>query len=281
MAAVRVISNVITENAGEPARASAAAAGSPLDPHHDGAGSTRRGHRRFRWIAPVSVVLALTAAGFLVATALLEREKPWLVLYTGLALASLTGAFATLSERRRHAQRDVDRIFTLSPDPIAIVGPDGYFLRLNPALAHLLGYTAAELLSRPLFDFIHPEDHERSMTAGQSLYEAGEVARFENRFVCKDGSLKWLEWTVTLAPDDTVYAVARDVSERRDRDAEQASLRRIATLVAKDAAPAEIFAAVSAEVDRVFLPSDPTTCDVAGVVRFDPGPQRGGCLLYT
>ncbi len=63
------------------------------------------------------------------------------------------------------------------------------------------------------------------------------------------------------------------MSERRDRDTEQASLRRIATLVAKDAAPAEIFAAVSAEVDRVFFRLDPATRDVAGVVRFEPGPE--------
>ncbi len=132
----------------------------------------------------------------------MEREKPWLVLDTGLALAALTGAFAALSARRLHAQREVDRIFTLSPDPIAIVGPDGYFVRVNPAFAHLLGYTAAELRSRPVFDFIHPEDHDRSLAAGQSLHEAGAVVRFENRYVCKDGSLKWLEWTVTLAPDD-------------------------------------------------------------------------------
>ncbi|HEU4865213.1 MAG TPA: GAF domain-containing protein, partial [Actinomycetota bacterium] len=53
---------------------------------------------------------------------------------------------------------------------------------------------------------------------------------------------------------------------------EQAALRRVATLVAQDAAPAEIFAAVSAEVDRVF-DLDPATFDVAGVVRFEPGPE--------
>jgi hypothetical protein len=45
----------------------------------------------------------------------------------------------------------------------------------------------------------------------------------------------------------------RDVQERRSA-LEQAALRRIATLVAEGAAPAEIFAAVSAEVDRVFGP---------------------------
>jgi signal transduction histidine kinase/uncharacterized protein YoaH (UPF0181 family) len=53
---------------------------------------------------------------------------------------------------------------------------------------------------------------------------------------------------------------------------EQAALQRVATLVAQGAAPAEVFAAVSAEIDRVFH-LDPATFDVAGVVRFEPGPE--------
>ena len=53
---------------------------------------------------------------------------------------------------------------------------------------------------------------------------------------------------------------------------EQAALRRVATLVAQGAAPAEVFAAVSAEVDRVFH-LDAATSDVAGVVRIEPGPE--------
>src|SRR6266704_1478436 len=53
---------------------------------------------------------------------------------------------------------------------------------------------------------------------------------------------------------------------------EPAALRHVATHVAQDTAPSEIFAAVSAEVDRVFR-LDPATVDVAGVVRFEPGPE--------
>jgi signal transduction histidine kinase len=53
---------------------------------------------------------------------------------------------------------------------------------------------------------------------------------------------------------------------------EQSALRRVATLVAQGAAPPEVFAAVSAEVDRVVL-SDPASLDIAGVLRFDPGPE--------
>jgi GAF domain-containing protein len=55
---------------------------------------------------------------------------------------------------------------------------------------------------------------------------------------------------------------------------EQAALRRVATLVAQGVAPAEVFNAVSKEVERVFAMHE--TLDVATVVRFDPGPA---CVL--
>ena len=54
---------------------------------------------------------------------------------------------------------------------------------------------------------------------------------------------------------------------------EQASLRRVATLVAEGAVPAAVFAAVSREVERVFAFRTDTT---ATVVRFDEGPE---CVL--
>jgi signal transduction histidine kinase len=53
---------------------------------------------------------------------------------------------------------------------------------------------------------------------------------------------------------------------------EQAALRRVATLVAQGAAPAEVFAAVSTEIDRVFH-LDQATFDIAVVGRFEPGPE--------
>jgi signal transduction histidine kinase len=72
--------------------------------------------------------------------------------------------------------------------------------------------------------------------------------------------------------------VATAISNTESRSAlamlvdEQAALRRVATLVAKGVAPAEIFAAVSHEVERVFG-LDTETSDAATVVRFDPGPE--------
>jgi GAF domain-containing protein len=54
---------------------------------------------------------------------------------------------------------------------------------------------------------------------------------------------------------------------------EQAALRRVATLVAQQPSTEEIFELVSSEVARVFgFDSDPASPDIAGVVKFEPGP---------
>ena len=79
-----------------------------------------------------------------------------------------------------------------------------------------------------------------------------------------------------LAGFTELLAVAIESAESRDALSrlaqEQASLRRVATLVAQGAPPHELFAAAAKEVEHVFGLS-PTTSDVATVVRFDSGPE--------
>jgi PAS domain S-box-containing protein len=142
----------------------------------------------------------------------------------------------------------LENLFNLSVDLLCIGTVDGHLKRVNPAFERTLGHTAEELLARPFYEFLHPEDLERTRVAMAALGRGEEVHHFENRFICRDGSTRWLQWNARPGPEaGYVAAAARDVTDSRART-EQAALRRVATLVAHGAAPTEVFTAVAAEV---------------------------------
>ncbi len=121
----------------------------------------------------------------------------------------------------RQAQKERDRFFTLSLDLLCIAGFDGYFKRLNPAWSSTLGYTTEELLAKPSVEFVHPDDRETAIAQVQKLKSISVAIRFESRFLCKDGSYKWLSWTAApYAEEGTIYAVASDITERKQAEEE-------------------------------------------------------------
>lgn len=146
----------------------------------------------------------------------------------------------------------MDELFNLSLDMMCIATVDGYFKQVNPAFERTLGYSAEELLSRSFFDLIHPDDLERTLNAMESLDRGEELQQFENRYVCRDGSVRWLQWNTRPGPKKgLIAAAARDVTDSRIRK-EQAALRRVATLVARNTEPAEVFSTVAVEVAHLL-----------------------------
>ena len=140
----------------------------------------------------------------------------------------------------------------MSPALLAVAGFDGYLRRFNPAF-EVFGYSREELLSRPWIEFAHPHDRERMVQAAASLERGTDVVELGNRVVCRDGSLRWVEWRTRVVPEEGLfYAAGRDVTESRRAAEEQAALRRVATLVARETAPDAVFAAVVREVGELL-----------------------------
>lgn len=118
-----------------------------------------------------------------------------------------------------------DRFFAVAIDLLCVLDFNGYFKRLNPAWEKALGFTIAELQSKPFIEFVHPDDRERTLRQNRDVRTGGQARSFENRYLCKDGSYRWLLWNA--APDfgqQVIYSVARDVSERKLAEAERERL---------------------------------------------------------
>lgn len=104
--------------------------------------------------------------------------------------------------------------FTLSRELLCIANLKGYFTRLNPVWSERLGYSLEELYSRPYSEFVHPDDRHLTSAIDVKLMAGGSVRDFENRYVAKDGSIRYFRWSATSF-GDSIYAVAYDVTDRR------------------------------------------------------------------
>jgi PAS domain S-box-containing protein len=115
--------------------------------------------------------------------------------------------------QRRAAEEERDSFFEMSRDLLCIGTFDGQFKRLNAAWERILGWTREELMSRGLLAFVHPEDQQAT---GQAMSQGQQLVSFENRYRCKDGTYRWLQWTgLPIVERGLFYAAARDVTESR------------------------------------------------------------------
>ena len=111
---------------------------------------------------------------------------------------------------------EAELFFRLSLDMLCVLGFDGYYKKLNPAWEKTLGYTIDELKERSYIDFVHPDDRVMTEAEVQTLTTGDQTISFANRYICKDGTYKWLLWNATPFPkQQLIYAIVRDVTEHK------------------------------------------------------------------
>lgn len=177
------------------------------------------------------------------------------------------------SRRREHAEDERDRFFSLSLDMLCISGMDGYFKRLSPAYSDILGYSLEEMYSRPIADFIHPDDLAKTSLAIERQGRGERIHSFENRYRCKNGQYKTLSWK-SVPAGDFMYAVARDVTKQKQFENELVEARRAS--VQADRAKSEFLANMSHEIrtplngiigTAELLEGTPLNSDQSGLLR--------------
>lgn len=123
--------------------------------------------------------------------------------------------------KEKYSEDILNQYFTYSNDMLCIADQSGYFRMLNPEWEKTLGFTKEELMKKPYISFVHPDDVEPTIRAANNLSEQSNVHGFINRYRCKDGSYKWLEWH-SYPKDDLIFAAVRDISEHRSIEEELA-----------------------------------------------------------
>jgi diguanylate cyclase (GGDEF)-like protein/PAS domain S-box-containing protein len=130
-------------------------------------------------------------------------------------------------EARRWAQRQLQEseerfrfAMHYSSIGMALVGPDGNCLGVNPALCHTVGYTEAELLATDMLSITYPDDREIDKQQIQQLLERqADSYQAEKRFVRKDGQVVWtqlsgsLVWLQSGQPHYFIYQI-QDITDR-------------------------------------------------------------------
>jgi PAS domain S-box-containing protein len=110
--------------------------------------------------------------------------------------------------------RERDRIWQVSEDLLGVSNFEGYFTSVNPAWTALLGWNEDEIKRMHVSELRHPDDAAHSMAGRRRLAEGIPTVRMENRFRHKDGSWRWLAWTLTVE-NEVIYLIGRHITAEK------------------------------------------------------------------
>lgn len=120
------------------------------------------------------------------------------------------------------SERRYRSIFDLAAVGIAHVSLEGHFVRVNQQLCEITGYMPEEMLDITFQDITHPDDLATDLELARRAI-VGEIADYstERRFYRKDGSIVWVNVTVSLVRNEDerplhFIAVVEDITRRKE-----------------------------------------------------------------
>jgi PAS domain S-box-containing protein len=133
-------------------------------------------------------------------------------IYAEEALRKLQSSLKAQVESRT---RERDRIWNVSEDLLGVSNFEGHFLSVNPAWERTLGWTEEEIKALHVDQLRHPDDAVHSWAKHRELERGVPTVRMENRFRHKDGSWRWIAWTLTV-DKGLIYLAGRHVTSEKE-----------------------------------------------------------------
>jgi PAS domain S-box-containing protein len=151
---------------------------------------------------------------------------------------------------RRTLERD--RIWNVSEDLLAVGNFNGFFISINPAWTRLLGWSSDEIKSMHVSELRHPDDAPHAEAARTRLAQSAPTVRLENRFRHKDGSWRWLQWTLT-ENDGLLYVVGRHITAEREAAAALEQAQRRAAHLQKMEAIGQLTGGIAHDFNNLLM----------------------------
>jgi diguanylate cyclase (GGDEF)-like protein/PAS domain S-box-containing protein len=112
-------------------------------------------------------------------------------------------------------------VLDLMPDAVCVVDTAGRLLFVNASFERILGYAPDEVLGRPIFELVHPDDRAATTRQAEQVMAGTLQRHFRNRYVHKDGHSVDIQWSARWLPDHGVrIGVGREVTELRRAERE-------------------------------------------------------------
>ena len=161
-------------------------------------------------------------------------------------------------ETLRESEERFSGAFEHAPIGVAMVSPDGRFLKVNRVLCKFLGYSEEEMLTMTFHDVTHSEDLPAELEAAERMLTTGvRLHQMEKRYIQADGKTMPAALNVSLVRDShgrPHYFVAhiQDISERKRAEAELKAAHSRLLDLSRQAGMAEVATSVLHNVGNVL-----------------------------
>ncbi|MEO6055009.1 MAG: PAS domain-containing protein, partial [Chthoniobacterales bacterium] len=144
------------------------------------------------------------------------------------------GALRKSEDGFRQTTEQLTKVLNSSLDVICTIDAQGCFTQISAACERIWGYRPDELLGRAYMDLVFPDDREKTIQSASEIRAGKSTTTFENRYLRKDGSLTCVMWSASWSEaDQSMFGVARDVTEVREGETETRDLTERLKLAVK------------------------------------------------